>query len=133
MVFTTMNGRNTRTGQGFTFIEIVMVLVVISLLISIALPNYFTGLKHSKEAVLKADLKVMRKAIDDYHADKGHYPKQLQALVTQRYIHAIPEDPITDSAETWLFVSPPDHSRQIYDIRSGSDRISSDGTPYQSW
>jgi len=106
---------------------------VISLLISIALPNYFSGLTRSKEAILKADLKVMRKAIDDFHADKGQYPTYLQALVTERYIHAIPEDPISERIDTWQLISHPDHPSQIYDIRSGAEGVSSNGTPYQAW
>lgn len=130
MAFATTNGKAIK---GFTFIELMIVLVIVALLISIALPSYFEGLTRSKETVLKEDLKVIRNAIDHFHADKSSYPKDLNELVKQRYISAIPEDPITERNDTWLVVSPPKESNKLYDIHSGAQGMASDGTYYQQW
>lgn len=119
--------------RGFTFIELMVVMTVIALLLSIALPRYFDGLERSKEAVLREDLATVRDAIDHYHADKGIYPASLEVLVEQRYLRFIPEDPITGSKESWQLVPLPDNSPGMYDIRSGSQEVAKDGTPYASW
>lgn len=110
-----------------------VVMAIVAMLISIALPRYFEGLQRSREAVLKEDLNVIRKAIDYYHADKNTYPANLQILVSERYLKFIPEDPITSSSETWQTVMPPDNSNQVYDLHSGSTETASDGTPYNTW
>jgi general secretion pathway protein G len=133
MALATISGKGISSIKGFTFIELMLVLVIITMLISIALPNYFSGLTRSKETVLKEDLKVMRKAIDLYHADKDSYPKQLDALVINRYLHDIPEDPMTERSDTWVTSTPPDRSNTVYDVRSGSQGIATDGTNYSSW
>lgn len=119
--------------NGFTFIELAVVMAILSLLLSIALPRYFDGLKRAKEAVLHEDLATMRTAIDHFHADKGVYPASLDDLVNYRYLRAIPVDPITDRADTWLITTPPDYSQRVYDLHSGSNEIASDGTPYNAW
>lgn len=119
--------------RGFTFVELMVVLAIIAMLISIALPRYFDGLKRAREQVLREDLQVMRNAIDHYLQDKGVYPLALEELVSQRYLRAIPEDPITERADTWQIVPPPDYSMRVYDLHSGSPEMASDGTPYSSW
>lgn len=119
--------------NGFTFVELMVVMAIVAMLISIALPRYFEGLQRSREVVLKEDLNVIRKAIDHYHADKNTYPANLQILVSERYLKFIPEDPITSSSETWQTVMPPDNSNQVYDLHSGSTETASDGTPYNTW
>ncbi len=119
--------------NGFTFIELMAVLVMIAMLVSIALPRYFQGLKKSQEAVLQEDLSVMRKAIDHYYGDKNSYPSSLQALVDERYLKAIPEDPLTEKADTWQTVLPPDNTSRVYDVHSGSTEIAVNGTPYNTW
>jgi len=118
---------------GFTFVELMAVLAITALLLSVALPRYFEGLKRAQEAVLLDDLATMRDAIDHFHADKGVYPDTLDSLVVQRYLKSIPDDPITERADTWQIVPPPDYSPRVYDIHSGSEEISSNGTPYSSW
>jgi len=85
---------------GFTLIELIVVLTVLALLLTIAVPRYFSHIEHAKEATLKQDLSVMRDAIDKFHGDKGRYPDQLDELVSARYIRTIPVDPITESAST---------------------------------
>lgn len=134
MAFHIDNGKLTPIKpNGFTFVELMVVMAIVAMLISIALPRYFEGLQRSREAVLKEDLGVMRKAIDHYYADKNAYPATLQTLVVERYLKFIPEDPITNSSETWQTVMPPDNLNQVYDLHSGSTEIARDGTPYNAW
>ncbi len=127
------NGKRTRKPRGFTLVELMVVMAIVAMLISIALPRYFEGLKRAREAVLQEDLNVMRKAIDHYHADKNAYPANLQSLVDERYLKFIPEDPITANNETWQTVLPPDNANQVYDVHSGSSETASNGTPYNTW
>jgi general secretion pathway protein G len=133
MAFRINNGSVKTKPAGFTLIELMVVMVIIAMLISLALPRYFEGLKRAREAVLEEDLNVMRKAIDHYHADKNIYPASLQTLVTERYLKFIPEDPITNSNETWQIELPPDNTNRVYDIHSGSTETASNGTPYNAW
>lgn len=110
-----------------------VVLAIIAMLVSIAMPRYFEGLKNSREAVLHEDLSVMRKAIDHYYGDKNTYPASLQTLVDERYLKYIPDDPLTDSAETWQIVLPPNNTNRVYDVRSGSSETAANGTSYNTW
>ena len=118
--------------EGFTLIELMIVMSILGLLLSIALPKYFQGLERAKESVLIQDLKVMREAIDHFYQDKGIYPDQLIDLVSYQYLKEIPIDPITSSRSTWTAITQGDN-HQIYDIKSGSEKISSDGKPYNAW
>lgn len=134
MVYPIKNGKAMpKTPKGFTLVELMVVMAMVALLVSIALPRYFAGLERSREAVLKEDLSTMRKAIDHYYADKNAYPATLEDLVAERYLKFIPEDPITTSTYTWQIVMPPDGSNRIYDLHSGSNEIASDGTAYNTW
>lgn len=129
MVFHTINGRL----KGFTFVEVMVVLAIVALLLTIALPRYFSGLERAKETVLRQDLMTMRQAIDDYHVDKGVYPYSLQTLVDESYLRAIPVDPLTEQNDSWLIVPLPDYSIGVYDIQSGAEGYSSDGSAYSDW
>jgi len=124
-----MNGKHT----GFTFVELMVVMAIVALMLTIALPRYFSGLERAKEGVLREDLFIMRDAIDDYYVDKGHYPSSLTVLVKDRYIRAIPVDPITESNATWILLGLPHNPTVVYDIRSGAEGESSDGTLYYDW
>lgn len=119
--------------RGFTFVELMVVLAIIAVLLTVALPRYFSGLQRAEEAVLKEDLFVMREAIDDYYVDKGVYPNSLQTLVAERYIREIPVDPVTESDETWILVGLPQNPTVVYDVRSGAEGEASDGTLYFEW
>lgn len=120
--------------RGFTLIELVVVMAIISLLLTFALPRYFDGLKRGEEAVLRQDLKTMREAIEQYQADKGKYPDTLADLVAHRYLRAIPVDPISQSAESWVLVPPQEPGQgAVYDVRSGAEGPSTDGTDYATW
>jgi general secretion pathway protein G len=125
--------------DGFTLIELLVVMVLLILLAGVSLTVYGTSVQRGKEAALKEDLFQMRKAIDEYYADKSKYPADLQTLVTEKYLRKIAPDPITGSAETWQTVpsetdpSNPSAEPGISDVKSGSDQTGSDGRPYSEW
>jgi len=125
--------------SGFTIIELLVVLALISILATMGMAQYRTGIVHAREAVLKTDLFDLRDAIDQYYADKGQYPGTLDALVTDGYIRKIPVDPFTNAADTWQSVpSEPDPNNPtatpgIYDVKSGSELSSIDGSRYSEW
>ena len=124
--------------QGFTLIELLVVLAILATLLTIAVPKYFGSVDKAKEASLKQNLLILRDALDKYHTDKGEYPSSLAALAEGKYIRFIPEDPITQSKETWVLIEPPagdeeEQSKLIYDVRSGAAGNSREGTPYASW
>jgi general secretion pathway protein G len=116
--------------RGFTLIELLVVMAIIATLLSIAAPRYFTHLDRAREAALKETLFVVRDAIDKFHADNGRYPIELSELVSKRYLRKIPMDPISDSTETWLLISPPNESAGVWDLKSGAG---GDGSPYAQW
>jgi type II secretion system protein G len=122
---------------GFTLIELLVVLAILATLLTIAVPRYFGSVDKAKEASLKQNLLVLRDAIDKYHTDNGEYPNSLEALAQGRYIRFIPEDPITQSKETWILLKPTGEddgeSKLIYDVRSGAPGNSRDGIPYANW
>jgi general secretion pathway protein G len=119
--------------SAFTLIELTVVMAMIALILTIALPRYFDGLLRSKEAVLQEDLAVIRKAIDDYHADTNRYPNDLETLVNERYIQFIPTDPITERNDTWVLVRENDESYSLFDIHSGAKEMARNGTFYSEW
>lgn len=119
---------------GFTLIELLVVLAIIALLLSLAAPRYFSSVERAKETALKHNLATMRDAVQKYHADKNRYPDTLEALVSERYLRAIPMDPLTESTQTWMVVTPPSGAATgAYDIRSGAPGMATDGTLYESW
>lgn len=120
---------------GFTLIELIVVLTILSLLLTIAVPRYFAHVERAKEATLKQDLSVMRDAIDKFHGDKGKYPDGLDDLVGSRYIRNIPIDPITESPSTWKIVPPPEADAKgvVYDVKSGAEGQGLDGSSYGDW
>ena len=103
----------------FTLVELMVVLTIIALLLSVVVPDYVGRVKRAEEAVLKENLMVMRDALDKHYADAGKYPGNLEELVAKRYLRAIPPDPFTQSAATWVAVPPADLKKGgIYDVRS---------------
>ena len=108
-------------------------MAVIATIIAIAMPRYFDGLQRTKETALKQNLKEMREAIDHYHADKGIYPATLQTMVAERYLRFIPDDPISETAETWQVIGTPDNTNRVYYITSDAAGVDSNGVAYSSW
>ena len=128
-----------RRQQGFTLIELMVVMAIIVILAGIGTALYTNSLTRSKEAVLKSDLFRMRDAIDQYYADKNKYPASLQALVDEKYLRGVPVDPFTNSTETWQTVnaeldpSNPAGEVGIFDVKSGAEGTAIDGTSYADW
>ena len=124
--------------NGWTLVELTIVISLISILSGIALVGYRNALTRSREAVLKEDLFRMREAIDQYHADTGNYPPGLDSLVTAGYLRAVPVDPLTNSADSWVTEQPAfDASNPfdagVYDVHSGHEGTAIDGTQYNDW
>ncbi len=128
-----------RESRGFTLIELLIVMSIIGILASIAVPSYQRNLIKAREAVLMEDLYQMRRAIDAYFADHLKYPDSLQGLVENHYLRDLPRDPFTQSAETWKTEPPqanPDGvaaEGEVFDVRSGSDLVGLNGVPYNEW
>lgn len=119
--------------HGFTLIELLVVMSIIALLLTIVSPRYFTSVDRAKETVLKQNLSILRDAIDKYYADTGQYPDDLKQLVEDRYIRAVPIDPITEEA-IWVEIPPSDPEMDgIFDIHTLSDKQALDGTFYEKW
>jgi general secretion pathway protein G len=124
---------------GFTFIELMIVMAIIAVLMAVAVPVYTRAIIRSKESVLKNNLYTMRTVIDEYTYDKQKAPQTLQDLVSDGYLRQIPADPITGNADSWKLIME-DASNTvnqtmpgIYDIRSGAEGTSLEGTPYGEW
>ena len=134
-----------RAERGFTLLELIVVIAIIGILAAIAMPALKDMPRRASESVLKTNLRTMRDVIDQYYGDKGRYPPSLEALVEGGYLRKIPVD-ITKSTETWQAIfeepdpdNPPAETDQdegqpgIIDVRSGSEELSLDGTPYSEW
>ena len=119
---------------GFTLIELLVVMAILATLLAIAAPRYFESVDKAKETALRSDLRVMREAIDKHLGDTGHLPDSLQALVTMKYLRAVPIDPITDSVDDWVIVAHPDgQTPGVYNVRSGAPGAGRDGSAYATW
>jgi general secretion pathway protein G len=138
-VLRTLSRRSWRESGGWTLIELMVVLSLMVLLAGLALTNYRNAVIRAQEAVLKENLFRMRDSIDQYYADRGKYPTSLEDLAADGYLRRVPEDPFTNSSDTWETVmAEPDLTNPIvepgiYDVKSGSDRTALDGTPYRDW
>ncbi|MBI3039993.1 type II secretion system protein G, partial [bacterium] len=116
-----------------TLIEMSVVVAIIGVLYLTVIPMYGTTVHKSKEAVLKEDLYVIRKVIDQYYKDHQAWPPDLDSLVKSGYLRAIPVDPITNKIDSWTILSSDPWSHDVYDIHSGAQGNGLDGTPYGSW
>jgi general secretion pathway protein G len=125
--------------RGFTLVELMIVMTIIGILASIAIPSYIRSVQKAKEAVLREDLHTMRTAIDSYTVDKEKAPQSLDDLVQAGYLKSIPNDPMTSRNDTWI-TSESDTMTDINeteggmdDVHSGSEGLASDGTTYNTW
>src|SRR2546421_11774140 len=118
-----VTGKHTGKG-GFTLLELMIVITIIAILASIAIPMYQAVVLRSKETVLKHNLSELRTSIDQYTADKKKAPLTLQDLVDAGYYRQIPVDPITNSRDTWEAVtdtslsSPDQTASGLVDVKS---------------
>lgn len=123
--------------RGFTLTELLLVLLFIAILASLVVPVVTSSVQRARESALKEDLYTLRKAIDDYYADKGKYPETLAELVDNRYVRKIPVDPMTDRVDTWVEIQNESEGSEadvgVIDVRSGSDEKDSDGVAYKEW
>jgi len=128
-----------RALRGFTFVELMIVMAIIAILLSVAIPIYNRSIIRAKESVLKNNLFTMRTVIDEYTYDKQKAPHTLQDLVSDGYLREVPMDPMTGNSDSWKIIQedPSNTVNQqqpgIYDVRSGSDKTSLEGTPYSDW
>lgn len=119
--------------RAFTLVELMIVMAIIALLLTLAVPRYFHGLDKSKDVVLMENLRITRDVIDKFYSDNGRYPDSLNELVETKYLRGLPYDPVTESSRTWLIVPPePPYKGEVYDIKSGARGVAQDGRPYSS-
>ncbi len=128
--------RNSQS-RGFTLLELMIVISIIIILVSVALPQFQKTIMHARETVLKDDLHKMREMIDQYAADKGKLPQSLDDLVSAGYMRELPKDPITDNKDWAIATGDDPYSTQggtgVTDVHSASGDVSSEGTPYSEW
>lgn len=134
-------GPNTESGrgawtisssQGFTIIELMIVVTIVGILATLAVPSYHAAIVKAKEGALRQDLFSLRDVIDQHRADKGKYPETIQTLVSAGYLRRVPTDPITGSTASWQEMVDQGEGGMI-DVFSGSDLVGTNGVPYNQW
>lgn len=136
MVRRSQAGRN----RGFTLIELMIVISLLLILLTIAIPIYNQSILRAKESVLRQDLFTLRQVIDQYTLDKQKAPQSLDDLISAGYMKQLPNDPFTGKNDTWApvqeedtLIDPSQTAGGITDVHSGSNLTASDGTAYSSW
>lgn len=124
--------RGVQGADGFTMIELMIVVSIIGILATLAVPSYQASVVKAKEAALRQDLSTLRDVLDQHKADQGKYPPSLSALVGAGYLRAIPKDPFTGTTTTWQEILDP-LERGVIDVFSGAEFVGTDGTPYNRW
>jgi general secretion pathway protein G len=129
-----------KRSRGFTLIEMLIVMSLILILVSVALPAYQQSIWRARESVLKQNLFALRSVISQYTLDKQKAPQSLEDLVSAGYFKQIPNDPMTGRSDTWTVEEETDtiitvnqQEPGIYDVHSGSSAVGSDGTAYNTW
>ncbi len=127
---------NRTCRRGFTLIELMIVMAIIAILMSMAVPIYNRSITRARESVLRNNLFTMRTVIDEYTYDKQKAPQSLQDLVSEGYLRQIPTDPMTGTSDSWKTIMEDSLNAVnqtepgIFDVKSGSDKMSSEGTAY---
>ena len=126
-----------KTQKGFSLLELMIAMFIMIILISVALPTYQNSVQHARETVLSENLWQMRRAIDQYGADKGKLPQSVSELVDAKYLREVPVDPITEKPE-WEEVqgkdpNSPDGNTGLTDVKSLAEGADSDGKPFSKY
>ena len=121
-----------RGPNGFTMIELMIVVSIIGILATLAVPSYQSSVVKAKESALRQDLSTLRDVLDQHKADQGKYPSSLSALMGAGYLRGIPKDPFTGATTTWQEISDPIEGG-VVDVFSGSEFVGTNGTPYNRW
>jgi general secretion pathway protein G len=135
----TSTGQTGKRSSGFTLVELMVVMLIISILLAIAVPSYISAIRSAREAALREDLHTMRDAIEQYTEDKEQAPQSLDDLVQAGYLKSLPIDPMTHRADTWVpdqsdsYSSVDQSQTGINDVHSGSDQVGGNGEPYSQW
>lgn len=118
--------------HGFTLLELMIVVSIIGILATLAVPSYQSSVVKAKEAALRQDLSTLRDVLDQHKADQGKYPPSLSALVGTGYLRGVPKDPFTGATTTWQEITDSAEGG-VVDIFSGSEFVGTNGTPYNRW
>jgi general secretion pathway protein G len=119
---------------GFTLVELLVVLSILALLLSLAVPRYFSGVQRAKEQALRQQLATTRKALDEYFSDQGQYPETLQELVDKHYLDKLPWDAIAERNDTWAITAPElPLVGGVYTLHSSAAGQATDGSLYTEW
>ncbi|MFC0696972.1 type II secretion system protein [Paraburkholderia humisilvae] len=123
-----------RRNDAFTLIELLVVLAIVATLLSIVAPRYIHQADRAREAALKENLSVLRRALDEYYSDTGKYPDKLSELPERRYLRSLPLDPVTNRSDTWIPVLGKDEDEKtVVDVKSGARGEAQDGSEYSAW
>ena len=130
-----MKSTGRKTHEGYSLIELMIVVAIIGILVALAVPSFQHSAMKAREAALKQNLQTIRTVLDQHYADKGFYPPSLDTLVEAGYLRRVPTDPFAEPAEAWVFEfeENPDAQSGIFDVHSSSDGLSTNGTPYHEW
>ena len=130
-----MNRTSRNAYGGYSLVELMIVVAIIGILVALAVPSFQQSAVKAREAALKQNLQTIRTVLDQHYADKGVYPPTLETLVEAGYLRQIPIDPFTETVDAWVieFEENPDEEGGIFDVHSGSEAMSTNGTSYNEW